>query len=66
MGKKKDSVVHPVRIVFTSSLQNAQNILVKFRKLRYADKFKRVFLSPDRTVEEREKQRGGIVLQLKN
>ena len=63
LGKKKDSVMRPVRVVFTSS-QNAQNILVKSRNLRHADKFKRVFLSPDRTVEERERQRG-LVLQLK-
>ena len=46
LGKKKDSVVRPVRVVFTSS-QNAQNILVKSRNLRHANKFKRVFLSPD-------------------
>ena len=63
LGKKKDSVVRPVRVVF-SSAQSAQNIIGKSRNLRHTDKFKKVFLSPDRTVEEREKQKG-LVLQLK-
>ena len=63
LGKKKDSAVRPVRVVL-SSAHSAQTVLVKSRNLRHTDKYKRVFLSPDRTVEERERQRG-LVLQLK-
>ena len=63
LGKKKESAVRPVRVVL-SSAHSAQSVLVKSRNLRHADKYKRVFLSPDRTVEERERQRG-LVQQLK-
>ena len=63
LGKKKDSSVRPVRVVM-SSVRTVQTILSKSRKLRQTEKYNTVFLSPDRTVEERARQRE-LVQQLK-
>ena len=63
LGKKKDSAVRPVRVVMSSVL-SAERILGKSRNLRHSEKHKKVFLSPDRTVEERA-QHKDLVQQLK-
>ena len=59
LGKKKDSAVCHVRVVMPSVL-SAESILGKSRNLRH----KTVFISPDRTVEERAQQKD-LVQQLK-
>ena len=56
LGKKKDSSVRPVRVVM-SSVRTVQTILSKSRKLHQTEKYKPVFLSLDRTVEERARQK---------
>lgn len=63
LGKKKDSIVRPVRVVM-ASVHTAQRILGKSKNLRHFEQYKRVFLAPDRTAEERAKQRE-LVQQLK-
>ena len=63
IGKHVQSKVRPVKVTLSSS-SAAQNILSRSRMLRQSDSYKTVFLSPDRTVEERIKHRE-LVLQLK-
>ena len=65
LGKKSvtETAVRPVKVTLTSSTC-AKLILSKARKLRSTEKFKTVFLSPDRTVEERSKHKE-LVAQLK-
>ena len=54
IGKKKpDSVIRPVKVCVSSSLIVHQ-ILVNARNLRNSDKFKTVYLSPDRSPKQRE------------
>lgn len=63
LGKKRENVVRPVRVVMSSSF-TAQRILGKSKNLRHIEQHKRVFLAPDRTVEERAQQKQ-LVQQLK-
>ena len=57
VGKKKPgSVGRPVKVTFSSSVIVNQ-ILSKARRLRTVDKYKAVFISPDRSPEQRDKQR---------
>ena len=48
--------VRPVRVVLQNS-QTSRQILVKAVKLRVSERFKTVFISPDRTPEQRAVQR---------
>ena len=63
LGKHKDSVVRPVRVTMSSS-HTAQRILGNSKNLRHFEKHKRVFIAPDRTIEERAQQKE-LVQQLK-
>ena len=63
LGKKVQSKVRPVKVTLSSS-STVQQILSSSRKLRQSEKYKTVFLSPDRTCEERTKHRE-LVLRLK-
>ena len=63
LGKKKDSAMCLARVVMSSVLI-AQRILGKSRNLRHSEKHKNMFLSLDRTVEERAQQKD-LVQQLK-
>ena len=51
--KKSASVIRPVKVCVSSSLI-VQQILSNARNLRNSDKFKTVYLSPDRSPEQRE------------
>ena len=61
--KSKSAAVRPVKVTLSSSTI-VQHILVKSRNLRLSEKYKTVFLSPDRTAEQRAQQRE-LVLELK-
>ena len=50
--KKTDGSTRPVKVIASNSLVVDQ-ILSNARNLRYSDKFKTVFLSHDRSVEQR-------------
>ena len=63
LGTKMESKVRPVKVTL-SSASVVQQILSKSRKLRVTDKFKSVYLSADRSVEERSRRRE-LVVQLK-
>ena len=63
IGKKSPSAARPVKVSFSSS-SIVQQILKKSSKLCGTERFKRVFLAPDRTAEERA-QRKELVLELK-
>ena len=63
LGKKKEGQIRPVKVTFTSAAA-VQQILAKSRNLRRTEKFKEVFLSPDRTLEQRAEHRE-LVAQLK-
>ena len=63
IGKKSPSAARPVKVSFSSS-SIVQQILKKSSKLSGTERFKRVFLAPDRTAEERA-QRKELVLELK-
>lgn len=65
LGKNKSGTeaVRPVKVALTSATI-VQQILSKCRKLRLSARHKAVFLSPDRTAEERVKQRE-LVVELK-
>ena len=57
LGKKKSSSdIRPVKVLLSSS-NAVQQILANSRKLRRTDKFKDVFLSPDRTPDQRIKHK---------
>ena len=61
MGKSSQTgTALPVKISLSSSVI-IRHILSKSRKLRETEEFKVVFLAPDRTVEERERQKVLIV-----
>ena len=66
LGKKSSGnlgKVRPVKVTLSSST-TVNQILVKARNLRLADNFKTVFISPDRSPEQRVKHRK-LVLELK-
>ncbi|KAL5263570.1 hypothetical protein ACHWQZ_G008816 [Mnemiopsis leidyi] len=63
IGKKSPSTTRPVKVSFSSS-SIVQQILKKSSKLSGSEKFRRVFLAPDRTAEERA-QHKQLVLELK-
>lgn len=64
LGKKTTTAAaRPVKVTLSSSTI-VQQILSKSKKLRLSEKHKTVFLSPDRTAEERLKQKE-IVAELK-
>ena len=63
IGKKTPSAARPVKVSFSSS-SIVQQILKKSSKLSGTERFKSVFLAPDRTAEERV-QRKELVLELK-
>ena len=61
LGKiSQTETARSVKITLSSSVIVRQ-ILSKSRKLRETDEFKTVFLAPDRTVENRERQKELIV-----
>ena len=61
IGKKKTaSATRPVKVSVSSSLI-VQQILVNAKTLRKSAKYKTVFLSPDRTPEQREARKELIV-----
>ena len=63
LGRKKESSIRPIKVVL-SSVSSAQSILFRSRDLRSSEKYKSVYASPDRTVEERIHHRE-LVQQLK-
>ena len=63
LGKKIKSNVRPVKVTL-SNATTVQQILAKSRQLRQSEKYKSVFLSPDRTAEQRTEHRE-LVQQLK-
>ena len=63
LGKKSGSATRPVKVTLSSSTI-VQQILKKSSKLSRTDKFKTVYLAPDRTVEERA-QHKELVVELK-
>lgn len=56
LGERKQGHDRPV-IVKMDSVRFAEQVLGKAHLLRHEEKFKRVFISPDRTVEERKQHR---------
>ena len=62
IGKKSPSATRPVKVSLSSS-SIVQQILKNSSKLSGTEKFKRVFLAPDRTAEERA-HRKELVLEL--
>ena len=56
VGKKKEKCIRPVKVTLSSS-STANQILNEARKLRLSEKFASVFISPDRTFEDRVKHR---------
>ena len=64
VGKKiSGGTARPVKVT-TSSATIVDHILYKAKRLKQTIKFKTVFLSPDRSLEQREKHRQ-LVLDLK-
>ena len=63
LGKKSGSATRPVKVTLSSSTI-VQQILKKSSKLSRTDKFKTVYLAPDRTAEERA-QHKELVVELK-
>ena len=63
IGKKSPTAPRPVKVSLSSS-SIVQQILKSSSKLSGTEKFKRVFLAPDRTAEERA-HRKELVLELK-
>ena len=63
IGKKSPSATRPVKVSLSSS-SIVQQILKNSSKLSGTEKFKRVFLAPDRTAEEKA-HRKELVLELK-
>ena len=61
LGKKSESTIRPLTL---SSSTVVQQILRKSGNLGKTEKFKNVYLSPDRTPEERAKHKV-LVLELK-
>ena len=62
IGKKSPSALRTVQVSLSSSI--VQQILKKSSKLNGTEKYKRVFLAPDRTAEERFQQKE-LVVELK-
>eukprot|EP00116_Pleurobrachia_bachei_P005284 sb/3465546/ len=63
LGRTSDGRVRPVRVVLRSR-ETARAILGKSAQLRDSETFQSVFISPDRTVEERTERRD-LVARLK-
>ncbi len=63
LGNSTKKSVRPVKVTM-SSASMVQQVLAKSSKLRSSDNYKTVFLSPDRTDEQRTQQRK-LVLELK-
>ena len=63
IGVSRSGYRRPVKIAFRSS-EIVRQILIKSTKLKNMDKYKSVFLAPDRCPEERIKHRE-LVLKLK-
>ena len=59
VGKKSGSKPRPVKVTFTGN-SSIHLILAKAKRLRTVDKFKSVFLSPDRSPDERAQHRNLI------
>jgi len=64
LGKKVKSDPRPVKVTLRNAT-TVQHLLAKSRQLRDSDKFKAVFLSPDRTAEQRAEHRE-LVQQLRD
>ena len=61
LGKPSDEGVRPVKVVFRSR-ESRLGMLSKKVRLRATDRFRTVYLLPDRTLEERKEARlGGTV-----
>eukprot|EP00116_Pleurobrachia_bachei_P013608 sb/3473870/ len=56
LGRRSDERVRPVRVVLRSR-ETARTILAKSAQLRDSETFQSVYISPDRTVEERTERR---------
>ena len=63
VGKKSGSKSRPVKVTLTGN-SSINLILAKAKRLRTVDKFKSVFLSPDRSPDERAQHRN-LILELK-
>ena len=63
LGKKSSSTKRPVKVTLSSS-SIVQQILAKARNLRQSENYKSIFISPDRSVEQRAQQKQ-LVLDLK-
>ena len=63
LGRRSDDRARPVRVVLRSR-ETARTILGKSAQLKDSDSFQSVFISPDRTVEERTERRD-LVARLK-
>ena len=63
VGKKSGSKPRPVKVTLTGN-SSIHLILAKAKRLRTVDKFKSVFLSPDRSPDERAQHRN-LILELK-
>ena len=61
---KQSSSARPVKVVLRSKTAQ-MSVLSKKSRLKGTDKFRKVFISPDRTVEER-KERKKLVVELKD
>ena len=60
---KPDGSARPVRVV-TASSTVVDKVLLKGRNLRFLDKYKKVYVNPDRSPEQRE-QRRELVKEMK-
>ena len=56
VGKSKEKTTRPVKVTLSSS-STAYQIISQARKLRQSEKFSSVFISPDRSLEDRVKHR---------
>ena len=63
VGKKSTSKARPVKVTLTGN-GSVNHILTKARRLRTVESYKSVFLSPDRSPDERNQHRQ-LVLDLK-
>ena len=64
IGISRSGYRRPVKITLIRNLEIVRQILIKSTKLKSSDKYKAVFLAPDRCPEERIKHRD-LVVKLK-
>ena len=64
VGTKKKSSPRPVKVTLSSSSTATQILVIKSRNLRKSEDHKAVFVTPDRTFDQRAEQRK-LVLELK-